>query len=222
MRSRLMHAWPLALVLVAAGCSTTTGGSSEAPSNGGTSAAPPSLAIGSLKVSIAPAASPTTAPTASPSTEPSAAAGGEASAPAGSVSPGDIDPCTLLTADEASRTIGVKLGAGVSSQLDPDRACTFRKGQTEVKLILAPKAPSAEVAKSYWDTERAQVPADVPINDLTVFDRSAYGSGSAGPLSLSALFVIDGDYFFDLVCMNPLCSEKASVGAADHIAGRLP
>jgi hypothetical protein len=173
--------------------------------------------VSSLRATIIPAPTPAPTPEASASTEPSSAVAEGSPAP-----PPDIDPCTLLTSDEASKAIGVKLGAGVSSVVDQDRACTFRKGQTEVRLILAPKAPSADVAKAYWDSERAQIPADVPIKDLTVFDRAAYGSGSGGPLSLSALFVIDGNYFFDLVCMNPLCSEKASVGAANHIAGRLP
>ena len=109
--------------------------------------------------------------------------------------------------------MGMKLGAGVSTALDPDRVCTFKKGLTEVKLILAPPAPDAATADAYWDAERSQVPANLPVKDLKLFDRSAFGAGSAGGLSLSALFAIKGQYFFDLYCGLPGCSEDASVTA---------
>ena len=118
--------------------------------------------------------------------------------------------------------MGMKLGAGVSTTVDPDRVCTFKKGLTEVKLILAPPAPDTATADAYWDAERSQVPANLPVKDLKLFDRSAFGAGSAGGLSLSALFAIKGQYFFDLYCGLPGCSEDASVTAAQLIGGRLP
>ena len=61
-----------------------------------------------------------------------------------------------------------------------DRVCTFKSGLTEVKMILAPPAPDAATAQAYWDQARSEIPADIPIKDLSYFDRSAYGSGSAG------------------------------------------
>ena len=89
-------------------------------------------------------------------------------------------------------------------------------------MFLAPQAASAAPPRAYWDAERAQVPADIPVKDLTEFDRSAYGTGASVGLPISALFVIDGTYFFEVYCGYPACSQKASLGAADHIAGRLP
>ena len=74
MRSRLVLAWPVALVLVVAGCSATTVGS-EAPSNGEASQAPPSVAVSSLRATSVPIASPVTAPTANASTEPTCTTG---------------------------------------------------------------------------------------------------------------------------------------------------
>ena len=118
-------------------------------------------------------------PAASPSSEPIASSGGGSSA---QPTPGSIDPCSLLTADEASTAIGKKLSAGVSAQLDPDRVCTFKNGTTEVKVILAPPAPDAKTAQDDWDQARSEIPAGVPVTDLSYFDRSAYGSGSAGGL----------------------------------------
>ena len=136
--------------------------------------------------------------------------------------PASIDPCSLLTADEASKAIGKQLSAGVSLVADKDRECQFKSGVTLVNLILAPQAPDAATAQAYWDAERAQVPAGVNVHDLSQWDRSAYGSGSFGGQSISALFVIDGTYFFDLYCQFPACTETSSVAAATSITGRLP
>jgi hypothetical protein len=91
-----------------------------------------------------------------------------------------------------------------------------------VKVILAPPAPDAATAQAYWDAARKEVPSGISVKDLSFFDRSAYGSGSAGGVSLSALFVIDGTNFFDFYCGFPACSQTASVAAAQFIAGRLP
>ena len=164
----------------------------------------------------------TIAPTASPTASPVETAAESLSAAGPSATPGAIDPCTLLTADEASTLMGTKLGAGVSASLDPDRVCTFKSGLSEVKVILAPPAPDSATANAYWDAERAQAPADLPITDLTLFDRSAYGNGTTVGASVSALFVIKGQYFFDLYCGFPACTQAASISAAQLIGSRLP
>lgn len=199
----------ISIAVVALGACTTPG---SAPS------APPTtqVAVAPLTASSVPEASPS--PAASPSSEPIASSGAGGAQP----TPGSIDPCSLITADEASTAIGKKLGAGVSAKVDQLRVCTFKSGLTEVKLFLAPPAPDAKTAQAYWDAQRAQVPADIPIKDLSDFDREAYGGGSVGGVSLSALFVIDGTQFFDFYCGFPMCSETASAAAAKLIAGRLP
>jgi hypothetical protein len=199
----------ISIAAVALGACTTAGSAPSAPTA-------TRVAVATLTATAVPQASPS--PAASPSSEPIASSGGGGAQP----TPGSIDPCSLLTADEASTAIGKKLSAGVSTQVDPERVCTFKNGTTEVKVILAPPAPDAKTAQAYWDQARSEVPAGVPVKDLTYFDRSAYGSGSAGGLSLSALFVIDGTIFFDFYCGFPACSETASVAAAQLIAGRLP
>ena len=192
------------LAVVLAACSTA-----------GSPAASQPVALSSLTATITPVATATLAP----ATSPVASTGGIGGP---QPTPGDIDPCSLLTAAEASTLIGTTVGAGVSATLDPDRVCTFKSGLTEVKLILAPPAPDGATAQAYWDAERAQVPAGVSVTDLTFFDRSAYVTGAQAGLSISALFVIDGTSFFDLYCGFPACSQTASVAAAQLIVGRLP
>jgi hypothetical protein len=212
MRSKLKLGW-ISITVIALGACTS---SAAAPSAATSTAAPVAsqIAVATLTASAVPEASPS--PTSPPS---SADAGGGGGA---SATPNAIDPCDLLTVDEASGTIGKKLGAGVSTKLDKSRVCTFKSGLTELKVILAPPAPDAATAQAYWDAAKAEVPADIPIKTLNEFDRSAYGSGSAGGVSLSALFVIHGIEFFDLYCGFPSCPEAASVAAAKQIVSRLP
>jgi len=193
-------AMAVALVLGACTGGGTTGSASPTTNVG----------AGSSSASLAPTPPPTASPPAS------------AELPGGSATPGNVDPCSLLTTEEASTLMGMTLSAGVSTILDPGRVCTFKSGHSEVRLLLAPQAPDAATAQAYWDAERAQVPAEITITDLTMFDRAAYGSASIGGQSLSALFVISGTFFFDLYCGFPACSQDASVTAAQLIVGRLP
>ena len=204
-----MHSKPaivlISIAAVAFGACTTPAAAPSAPT-----------ATQVARATLTPTAVPeVSASAASPSSEAIASGGAQPT-------PGSIDPCSLLTADEASTAIGKKLSAGVSTQLDPDRACTFKNGTSEVKVILAPPASDAKAAQADWDQARSEVPAGIPINDLTYFDRSAYGSGSAVGVSVSAMFVIKGTSFFDFYCGFPACSQDASVAAAQLIAGRLP
>jgi hypothetical protein len=139
-----------------------------------------------------------------------------------SAPPPDIDPCSLITQAEASTMIGKQLGTGVSSTVAQERVCTFKSGLAEVKLFLAPKAPDEATATQYWDAERAQAPAEVKINDLGGFTRAAYGDGTSAGAPVSAMFVIQDTYFFDLYCGFPACGEVAEVAEATTIVGRLP
>ena len=207
MNSKYLRVSILCLAVVLGACTTASSPSA--------STAPPSaVAVATLTVTASPQESPSTAPAASPT--PSEGDGGTPAAPV------SIDPCSLLTTEEASTLMGKKLGAGVSTTVDQDRVCTFKSGLTEVKLFLAPPAPDSATAQKYWDAERAKVPAELAIKDFTLFDRAAYGGGSAGGVSISALFVIKGIYFFDLYCGFPGCTEIASATAGSLVGGRLP
>ena len=203
MTSKIAHLSIVAVALVVGACT-----SAAAPTN-----VPTQPPVGLRATAVVATPTPT-APQASPESS-GAVAGGQPT-------PGSIDPCTLLTQTEASNVMGKSLGAGVSTTLDPDRVCTFKSGLSEVKVILAPAAPDAATAQGYWDSEQGQVPAGVHLKLLTYFDRSAYASGAAAGVSVSALFVISGKYFFDLYCGFPACTQSASIGGAQHIVGRLP
>lgn len=193
----------IALGFLIGGCASSGGTPTATPSN---------AAVASQAATIPPVANATVPPASSDAT------------PGASASPPPIDPCTLLTSEEASTLIGKTLGAGVSTTVNPDRVCTFKaaSGLTEVKLFLSPQAPDAATAQAYWDFARSQTPFAIAITDLTLFDRSAYGSGTSSGVSISALFAVKGQYGFDLFCGFPLCSQDASITAATLVGGRLP
>jgi len=204
MRTRRFVLIVSAVALATAACSS---GGGPASTTG-----PTQVAVATLVASAVPDV---TQPPASPASSEGTGTGGQPTA-------GPLDPCTLLTAEEASTAVGTKLGAGVSSLVDQSRVCTWKKGTTEVKLIIAPPAPDAATAQAYWDGERSQVPPEITINDVSGFDRAAYGSGGVSGYSVSALFVIQGTTFFDFYCGLQSCTEKASVDAANLVVGRLP
>lgn len=210
MSSKFRFVTILGLAIALGACTTSASASPPA-------SAPPSPVAVATLTATATVATPIPSTGASPAGSSASPNGGGAQA-----TPSSIDPCTLLTTEEASTLMGKKLGAGVSTRVDQNRVCTFKSGLTEVKLILAPPAPDATTAQNYWDAERAQAPAEIPIKDFTLFDRAAYGAGSYNGLSISALFVIKGIYFFDLYCGFPSCTQIASATAAQLIGDRLP
>jgi hypothetical protein len=207
----------ISIAVVTLGACTGSTAAPSATAAAAASSAATQVAVVTLTASAIPQATPTAS--SAPSSEPTASSGGGLGGP--TAAPSSVDPCTLLTVDEASATIGTKLGAGVSTLVDHNRVCTFKSGLAELKVILAPRAPDVATGQAYWDMERARVESDIPLKTLASFDRSAYGATSAGGVSLSALFVLDGLNAFDLFCAHPACSQGSSVGAAEHIVGRF-
>jgi hypothetical protein len=197
------------LALVAA--AIVLGACSGSANTGGT---PPPVQA-SVTATVVPQATAST----TPATEQPVASG----VAGGSAPPTAIDPCSLITSAEASTMIGMKLGAGKDVLVSKNRECVFESGVTRVSLILAPPAPDAATAQTYYDAARAQVPAGITVDDVSgVGDRASYGTGSAAGMSISALFVLKGTQAFDLYCQFPGCSETASLTEAQLVVGRLP
>jgi hypothetical protein len=199
----------LSLAVVLGACTTTGAGASGSV---------PPIAVAPPPVSgVVPPASASTTPSTGPSASPGASSGVQPT-------PGDIDPCSLLTQTEASTLMGKTLLAGVSAIVDPDRVCTFKSGLSEVKVFLTPPATDPATANAFYDQTRASVPAGVVIDDIQIppFARAGYGSGSAQGVPVSGLVVVDGNVGFEVYCGFPACTEIASATAATLIGGRLP
>ena len=99
---------------------------------------PPSVAI----------ATPAASASAETSPAPSATEAAVASAPDFTPVPTSIDPCTLLTQDEASKLAGFTLAAGTSTTLENnDRLCSYGAEGSVIQVLVA-VAPDAATAKA--------------------------------------------------------------------------
>lgn len=62
------------------------------------------------------------------------AAGALVLAPAAAAAP--LAPCALVTADDAGKALGVKVGAGKSQTLGLYKACTYTKGRKTLTVLV--------------------------------------------------------------------------------------
>ena len=210
MTSKLARLSLLGMTLVLGACSSTGGVASPT--------LPLNAVLPSLPVTVqAPPPETTPSPTAEPTTTPEPSAS-EADA---SATPGPINPCTLLTQDEASGYIGATLGTGKLEQVTPDMVCTWAKGTTKLKIFLTPPTdPTA--AKAYYEAHKSEIPPLAVISELpNLFDGSLIASAKLPQGTLDGIFVLDGNHFFELYCEYPACDGQKLMDGANLIAGRL-
>jgi hypothetical protein len=205
------------------GLAACTSGASASPS---TSAAP------SAAASETPAS-----PTASE--EPSASAAASESETAQSTAiPTAIDPCQIVTAEEASTLTGVTLGAGQAST-DENNVKTCDYGAEGVVFsVIASQAPDEATAKKNEDDAKAdleknapglkynleELPGIAPGADAAVVSGSASVGGNA--FSGIAIYVLKGTEFFAITDIST-GGAKAPTSAqmqdeAKVAIGRLP
>jgi hypothetical protein len=213
MTSKLACLSLLGLTLVLGACSTTGGLASTAPT------LPLDAVLPSLPVTVQappPAPTPSSTPEPTATAEPSSSDVVEASA-----TPGTIDPCTLLTQDEASGYIGANLGPGKLENVTPLMVCTWAKGITKLKIFLSPPTDPV-AAKAYYEANKSEVPEGAVISELPNFyDGSLIASGKTPIGTLDGIFVLDKNEFFELYCEFPACDGQKLMDGANVIAGRL-
>ncbi len=214
MTSKLACLSLLGMTLVLGACSTTGGLASSAPT------LPLDAVLPSLPVTVQappPAPTPSSTPEPTATAEPSSSDAAEASA-----TPGTIDPCTLLTQDEASGYIGAKLGPGKLENVTPLMVCTWAKGTTKLKIFLSPPTDPV-AAKAYYEANKSEVPEGAVISELpNLFDGALIASGKTPIGTLDGIFVLDKNEFFELYCEFPACDGQKLMDGANLIAGRLP
>lgn len=76
-----------------------------------------------------------------------------------------LDPCQVVTAEEASALAGVTFGPGIEEDTSADgqygRRCTYGARTANVFFVQVGQAASAESAKSQWEEEQAEVNANI-------------------------------------------------------------
>jgi hypothetical protein len=181
--------------------------------------------VAALLVACGGSTSPTsTSPTPTPSTggstsTPTATPGGGGPTP----TPGPIDPCTLLTQQQASTLASSAVAAGVSGSAAAIRTCDFNGGNVFVVLGLVQAADTATAQQFKSGAEAAVLPHASSHESLPTFADGAdiIRLARAGT-TVNSIYVVDRTNFFSIGCTNASPSDNALKFAATLILGALP
>ena len=154
-----------------------------------------------------------------------------------------LDPCQLVTSNEASSLAGTSYTTGVEQTTDGGaRICVYGYQTTNVFMVLVTQAPDADTAQQTWadEEQRAQAvlqqgtPPNVTVNyalsdvSLQGFDRASLAGGTgtiAGrAINATAIYLLKGATFVsfsDLVLDNPAPTGDAMQLEAAAVNGRL-
>lgn len=187
--------------LLAAGC-TSSVGPTVPPGSGGASPSP------SAGLGVGPISSPTPTSSAAPS-------GGS---PGPTASPGDIDPCTLLSTDDLARVNGGSYGAGVAHSTSKGRTCVWQNKSPgeSVTVELVPNGPGLYAAL------KGSLQGFSETNMTTVADAAFIARHASAP-STGGIYVQDGSTIFTIVYLEgTVPSDAQLVGVALEVVGQLP
>jgi hypothetical protein len=213
-----------AAALVLAGCTGTT--------------TPSAVASAVVNASIPPIA------TEAPSVAPSEATGSSSEEPTESEGPSavatDIDPCQLITADEAGKLTGTTFGPGKESVSDKNvRSCNYAAAGGNLFTVEVAVAPDEATAKAAEDAakqdlqDQAQKSANLPlkITQLPNFapntDAALMEASVTSPIQFGAraMLVLRGTTFFafdDVAVGGQPPSAQAMQDEAMTVLGKLP
>jgi hypothetical protein len=191
--------------------------------------------------SSAPEASSGPAATATPVPAGSAAESMPAEATSAAV---PVDPCQLVTADEASALASATFGAGTAGSTSGGAlTCTYGGQTTSVVQVIVAQASDATTAQADWAQEQAQAqaaltkaaPAGVNLTfnlsdtAVTGADRAAVASAKVTvggvTVGVSAIYVLKGATFFtfsDLAVGHDAASASALEAQALTSLARIP
>jgi hypothetical protein len=172
---------------------------------------------------------------ASPSAE--ASSGSAASAPSmpdATGVPTTLDPCQLVTAQEASQLAGVTFGAGKEDTTEGNgKICTYGQTGNDFNVIVG-QAPDVATAQAEEAAAEAAIKEQAPVG-VTTTQISGLGdaavflsiSESLGGQTIngSAIYVLKGTVFFgfsDLAIGKPAPSQAALTAEAQLVLSRVP
>jgi hypothetical protein len=196
---------------IATGTPTTTTAASPTPSQ----------VVATLKPSASLAASASPSPSASSATVSPTPLGGTG----GSNSPLALDPCQLLTTEQASAVNVITYAAGVSHVMGSGGVeCVWQSksppASVTVQVAVFPSVSEAEIAYA----EQTAGQNGFAVEPLTGFaDDAAIARASGAGLSTGGIYVRDGSTFFDVVYLNGTApTDDQLKGFATTILGELP
>ena len=162
-----------------------------------------------------------------------------------SATPTTVDPCQLVTSQEASSMTGASYGAGVPQTYDGgSKGCIYGYQTLNVFSVLVAQADSPQTAQADWAQEQAQAQVvlakaagaasnlNVNTNDVSNVsgaDKAAVGSGSfpfgGRTFNVSVMYLIKGSVFvtFSDISVGVAAPSAGSMESqAAAVVGRLP
>ncbi len=177
-------------------------------------------------------------------------AGGESPSPtaatpsASASANANLDPCQLVTQQEASQLAGASYGAGTESTISSSsKMCVYGAKTLNVFTVEVAVAADAATAQATWATEEAQAKAEIQkllaeqgasaalsAGEITLpgADNAATANGSGTiqgqTLNISAIYVLKGAVFFtfaDLTLGKPAPTASAMAAQATTVLTRV-
>jgi hypothetical protein len=174
-----------------------------------------------------------------------------ASTPSAAASPSpptlaSLDPCKLVTAQEASTLTGTTYGAGVEQTADNGaRECIYSQQSLSVFVVMVNVASDATTAEADWATTEADAQSGLQqlagsegasvglhAGSITLSGADQAATAEAGGaiggnhvLNISAIYVLKGAVFFmfsDLVLDKSAASASAMATIAATTLTRIP
>jgi hypothetical protein len=227
---RLVRIRPAATIALAAVAAVAIAGCSG-------STTPSAIASAVGQVSFPPVG--TEAPTSTPAPE---ASGTSSEAPEASLPtaiPTAIDPCQLITADEASTLVGVKFGAGKeATDKNNLKTCTYGTATNifTVEVEVAPDEATAQAAeaqaKAELDAKAGQagdgslkvtpLPSFADNTDAAILEGSVSKPIAVDARALLLLRGVDFVGFSDVAIGGQAPSQDAMKAQANTVLGKLP
>jgi len=148
--------------------------------------------------------------------------------------PSTIDPCQLVTQQEASQLAGTTYGAGVKSATQGNgNICTYGGQTTNVFEVIVGQAPDVATAQAEEAAVKQQLQTaagnGLTFTELpTLADGAAYFVGSiplgGSNINASAIYVLKGTVFFGFSdeALAPTPTLAAMETQVNTILGRLP
>jgi hypothetical protein len=147
-----------------------------------------------------------------------------------------LDPCRLVTRDEASAMAHASFGPGLEERSPGARRCVYGSQTANVLTVFAAAASNADAAKASWDQLLAQAQqglSDAPAGSVQLTPESGVADRAEWvELDLSALHVTarglaflsgsTGVYLIDLVRDGAAPSRSDMTDQANTVLGRLP
>jgi hypothetical protein len=184
-------------------------------------------------------------PTPTPTPTASSATASATPSPSPTGGPKTLDPCQLVTSQEASLLAGASYGAGrADTTSGGGKICVYGYQTVNVFMVLDAVAPDAATAQAEWAQEEAQAQAalqqgagqganisfDVSdVSTLTGADRGAVGTASGTisgqAISGSAIYLLKGAIFLTFSDVQLGSTQPTTIAMetqAQTSLGRLP